>query len=166
MIDRAGNFDENVHPTDDPRNHFGEDIEWGWRLVRSGARAVFAPEALVLHAVEASTRSRALRRQLRLRNVPWLVRTVPEARRHYIGGYFISRHHVLVAVTAGCLVSAGIAALAGRRRTALGMAALGMGGYLSPWRPVLADIADRAAFDAVQLAALLYGSLKWRRVVL
>src|SRR5205807_127501 len=50
-IERAGPFDEEYNPTRQAHGHWGEDAEWGWRLIRNGARYVFAPDARVAHAV-------------------------------------------------------------------------------------------------------------------
>lgn len=166
MVDRAGGFDEGVNPTKRPHDHFGEDIEWGWRLVRAGARVAFAPDAVVLHAVMERDRAGFLRYQARLRYMPWLFRRVPEARRHFIAGHFYSPRHVALTASAGLLIAAGVTRLAGRRRAAAALAGLGTAGYLFPWRGALRPVAISAIEEAVQLGSVLYGSIRWRRILL
>jgi glycosyltransferase involved in cell wall biosynthesis len=62
------------------QGHFGEDVVFGWRAVRTGARRAFAPDALVHHAVFPRGPRGYVAERWRLRYFPALVREVPEMR--------------------------------------------------------------------------------------
>ncbi|MEA2645039.1 MAG: hypothetical protein QOE92_122 [Chloroflexota bacterium] len=174
-VERWGDFDEDWNPTGRVGGHMGEDVEWGWRLARGGARIAAAPDALVLHAVTARGYLGFLRYQAQLRHFPLLFRVAPESRRVFLGGHFVGRRHVALTAAAGLGLAAVASGVAGRRRAA-GMLALGAAAaYLSPLRnPLLhgglagaaADLARRAPIEAVELAAAAYGSVRWRRLLL
>jgi glycosyltransferase involved in cell wall biosynthesis len=142
---------------------FGEDVVFGWRARRAGARTAFAPDARVHHAVAARSARDLLAECERKRHFPALARDVPELREAFFyRRYFLSRRS---AAFAGAIAAAAAAAIA-----------------RSPW-PVLAaspyvgmvarDIARapkwgavRAVSDAVSFAALLRGSLAARTLLL
>jgi glycosyltransferase involved in cell wall biosynthesis len=169
LIEQAGLFDEHfTHPQAKP--HFGEDAEWGWRLVRSGARAAFVPEAVVEHAVERQSLNSYLRYHAKARWFPWLFRQVPEARRHFYLGYFVNRRHAVMVGSVGLFGLAGVSSVTGHPRAAKTMAMGGVVGWLSPARGDLLDIAQEVAVrtlvEGVQYASVVYGSLRWRRILL
>ncbi len=169
IIDRYGGFDDTVYPTGNPRDHFGEDVEWGWRMVRSGARAAFVSASVVEHEVTRRGRAGHLRYKARARYLPWLFRVAPESRRHFPGRYFLSRRHAAV-VASAALVGAGAVARS-RRQRALGAAltAAGTATYLSPARdiaiPWVESVLKLTLIEAVELGASVYGSLRWRRLL-
>ena len=147
--------------------HFGEDVWLGWRAVREGARAVFAPDALVHHAVFPRGPRGFIAERWRLRYFPALVREVPELRREFYGWAFLSlrtaHFDLALAGLAACL-------FAGRRAALLACAPY----LLSPgfrrselwrrsaWRENLA----RGAADAVTFGALVRGSVAARTIVI
>jgi len=168
--DRGGAFDEGWNPTGVAGDHWGEDTEWGWRVIRAGARWAAAPRAVVLHAVEPRTFAAYLRYKSKLRFTPELLAVAPESRRRYFAGYFISRRHASLLASAGL---AGVGLLARRRgaprvATALELAALA--GYLYPVRwhlgQAFRQIAERSVIEAVEFGSLAYGSVRARRVLL
>ena len=121
-IDRAGLFDESWNPTGRVGDHYGEDLEWGWRLVRAGARPAFVPEARVAHSVTDRGLVDVLRYDMKMRHFPAMLRVVPETRRHFFLGYFVNRRHaVLTGVTALLAVSAAAQARGDRRAAQLGL---------------------------------------------
>src|SRR4051794_13119520 len=69
---RAGGFGAGLEGPGEPP--FGEDALFGWRAIRDGARATFAPQAVVHHAVTARTARGALRERRRAALFPALVR--------------------------------------------------------------------------------------------
>ena len=170
-VDAAGFFDEDWSLTGDPRDHMGEDVEWGWRVVRRGAVAGFCANARVFHAVEPRGATAMLRERARLRHWPALVRRVPEVRRHMVGGVLLNRRHA-VTWPATLALAVGAAAIH-ERRTQAGLVLLAAGalGWLEPMRRARTP---RAALhqavaisgDAVAMVALLEGSLRHRSPVL
>jgi glycosyltransferase involved in cell wall biosynthesis len=175
-VDRAGLFDEAWNPTGAAGRHWGEDSEWGWRLVHQGARPVFAEGALVLHAVEPTTWAQWLRRRTEIRWFPLLLRHAPELReRRFILRYFFNARHV--AIVGACALACGGTAL--RRRgnapTAGILTLSAAATYLSSGRGVrsaaelrawLVDLPRRALTEGVEVASLVYGSVRYRRLLL
>lgn len=171
-IERAGLFDEAFNPTGRPGRHFGEDVEWGWRLVRSGATYTYAADAVVAHAVERRGFAAMLARRSELRWFPLLLRVAPELRRKFVAGVFLDRRHVVV--TASWICAAAAPVVRDRRAAAglgLGAAAL----QLAWWRRARsrAELASmvratpaRVVTETVEVGALLYGSLRYRRLLL
>ena len=173
LVDRLGGFDEAWNPTGRVGGHMGEDVTWGWRLVRGGARAAFAPGALVLHAVEPRTRRQQLDAAAGLRHFPLVLRAAPEARRAFPLRYIVSAEHAAT-LAALVLIAAGVAS---RRRPPLAAALLAgaLPAFLWPQRArVLAggpmgavtEVRERAPEDLVGIAAALAGSVRWRRLLL
>jgi glycosyltransferase involved in cell wall biosynthesis len=169
-VERAGVFDDAWNPTGRVGEHFGEDAEWGWRMVRSGARPAFVPDALVHHAVEPRDLRGWLRYHANIRYFPQLFRAAPEARQHFYHGYFVSRRHVVLSTSAALFLLSALSRLLGRRRVARFTGALGLAAYLSPLRSPSSVLTTEGAYstvaEAVEFAALVYGSVRWRRVLL
>src|SRR5258708_5673822 len=136
-IDRAGLFDENWNPTGRVGDHYGEDLEWGWRLLRAGARPAFVPEALVEHAVTERGLMDMLRYDMKMRHFPEMLRTVPETRRHFFLGYFVSPRHAVLTLTTGLLAFSAAAQLRGDRRAAQSGVALALVIWSFPAHPYL-----------------------------
>jgi len=150
------------------RTPIGEDTLFAWSARRLGARSAFAAEALVHHAVVPGTIVDDIADHWHwARDLPGLVRLVPELRKHRL-----HRRIFFNAWTAFDMALVGIAgAAAMRRRTPL-LAAAPYG-----WRIVREArrynryrapqwVAAAPVVDAVTFAGLLMGSVAWRSLVL
>jgi glycosyltransferase involved in cell wall biosynthesis len=157
LFDRLGGFEPWLSPA--RSKELAEDVWFGWRAVRSGARTVFSDDALVHHAVfERSPRDYVAER-LRLRYFPAMAARIPELRE----AFFWRRVFLTPRSAAFDAALAGLALAAASRR---------------PWPLALAlpyaRIARRrrrtwpvdVAADAVGLAALLVGSARAHSLVL
>ncbi len=148
------------------QGHFGEDVVFGWSARRAGARVVFAPDAVVHHAVFPRRRRAYVAERWRLRYFPALVREVPELRESMPGRMFLSRR------TARFDAAVAGAALAVRRRSAWPFALAvpyvrhDLRVWSLPGRDAVADNLALVAADAVGLAALAWGGLAARRLLL
>ncbi len=164
----AGGFDAWVLPGGDERGHFGEDVLLGWAARRAGARAAFATDAVVRHAVFPRGPRGYVAERDRLAYFPELARRVPELRHEPLfGRIFLSRR---TAALDAALAGAALAAL--RRSPWPALAALPYAAQLaagarrrSRGRTALVLAADLAA-DLRGLAALARGSLASRSTVL
>jgi len=171
-IEQGGLFDESWNPVGKVGRHHGEDTEWGWRLVRrTGARYTFAADARVGHALVPRDVLGLLRHKAQLRYMPLLIREVPEARGHFVGGgRFLTKRHAVLAASAGLGAGAALARAAGARRTARLASVAALAGVFSPARGKLPGalrvVAARGTAEAVELGALVYGSLRYRRILL
>jgi GT2 family glycosyltransferase len=164
LFERVGGFEDWRATGEHP---FGEDLWFGWRAVRAGATTSFAPDALVHHAVFPRGPLEFIAERLRMRNFPAVVRQVPEFRmRPLVGRVFMSRRSAaLDAAIAGV-------AIAAARRSVLPLAAAApyawmVGRWARPYRrraPLVAAVG--AAADLAGVAALLYGSVRARSLVL
>jgi glycosyltransferase involved in cell wall biosynthesis len=90
VFERVGGFPRGFEtPGETP---FGEDVMFGWKAVRSGARVAFCPHALVHHAVRPRGAREFLAERRRLGLFPRLTREVPELRRHFLyARWFLNR---------------------------------------------------------------------------
>ena len=175
FVDAVGGFDAASSPTGRLDRPFGEDALFGWRLVRAGARPAFCAEAHVVHVVEPGDVGDWLRRRSYIRFFPMLIREAPEVRGRYPLRIFMNRHHISVSVSAVALAGAGALRLTGRRSAARRVAVLGAAAYVQRLRHArsprsLLDAARAlprdAGIDAYELALLVYGSVRWRRLLL
>ena len=135
------------------QGHFGEDVVFGWRVVRAGGRAAYAQDAVVHHAVFPRDAPAYVAERWRMRFFPALVTEVPELREHMVARVFLSRR-----TAAFDLAAAGLALAVKTRK---------------PW-PLLAaipylhrhlhgtprDKAVHVAADMVGLLSLVYGSAR------
>jgi glycosyltransferase involved in cell wall biosynthesis len=175
-LERAGGFNEGWNAEGKVGNlfQFGEDAELGWKMVREGARAAWAPDAVVRHAVFPRTYLDYLRYQAGLRRFPHLFRSTPEVRRIFYHRYFVSRHHVLLTAVATLWLGAAVTAAARHGRIAGGLALAGGVAYLVPEarnlvrapRGAVRALATRIPRDVVEFSSALYGSIRWRRILL
>jgi glycosyltransferase involved in cell wall biosynthesis len=164
LFDRLGGFEDWLDTGGEKL--LAEDVWFGWRAVRSGARTRFANDALVHHAVFPRRAGGFIAERLRLRYFPCIARQIPELRRGTLfAGAFLSPRSaafdvaLIAALTAVC------------RRSPLPLvAALPYGrfvfhGTLRYRRraPIVAVVG--AVADAVGLGALLAGSLRSRSLV-
>jgi glycosyltransferase involved in cell wall biosynthesis len=166
-IDRAGPFDEAWNSQGRKGAQYGEDVEWGWRMIRHGAVPAFVPEAVVEHEVQRRNLMGRLAYSARLRHYPRIFRQTPEARRSFYRGYFVRRRHVVMLAGMGTVATGLALRRSGRRRIGGTVVILGISLYYSNQRRGAAQIwdrmSDRALTEAVEFGALIYGSLRYRR---
>ena len=165
LFERVGGFEDWLETGGEKL--LAEDVWFGWRCVRAGARTGFAPEALVHHAIFPRGPLGYVDERRRFRYFPAIARKVPEFRRRTLfAGIFLSRRSAAFdAAAAGC-----IAARAARSPLPLAAAlpyAAMVGRPALPWRRRAASVAAVAvAADAVGFVSLLAGSVRWRSAVL
>jgi glycosyltransferase involved in cell wall biosynthesis len=75
VLERMRGFDESFGPAS-----AGEDTDLAWRALDSGCTALFAPDALVLHAVERIGRAGTLRRAQRWTSCVRVISEHPQSR--------------------------------------------------------------------------------------
>jgi glycosyltransferase involved in cell wall biosynthesis len=163
-VERCGAFDADWNPTGQPGNHWGEDTEWGWRLVRGGASHAFEPDAVVYHAVFRPGFREWFRYEAKLRYFPVLVDRIPELRDAYlVDGHFLMRRHRTMTAGLALLAAAGAAKLAGHPRAARAAALLAAvplsSGHVRATLPYVAK-------EWIDYGACVYGSIRYGRVVL
>lgn len=147
---------------------FGEDLQFGWKARRLGARTVFAPSAVVHHHVFSRGPIGYALERLRLRYFPAVAREIPETRAEtFFWRYFLTPRSaafdlMVIAVAAALLLRTPLPA-AGVLPYLLTTtrAALRMG---PRWAPIVVSV-DLVA-DALALASLAWGSLRYRALLL
>jgi hypothetical protein len=144
-VEQGGLFDADWRRTGGTGHPWGEDTEWGWRLVRSGARYGFAPDALAHHAVDTSDYWTWLHERTDIRWFPLLVRSTPEVRRRFHRSYFFDRRHLVVCGAAAAALAGGAAGCAGRRRAAHLLLGAAAAAYLAPARRLRDPVQVRLA---------------------
>lgn len=161
LFERLGGFESVLVPR--RGIELGEDVWLGWRARRAGARTTFAGDALVRHAVFPRGPGGFIAERARLRFFPELVARVPELR-----DVFLHRRLFLSARSARFdLAAAGVAVALGARRTAPLLAALPYAREVrrgAEGRPGVAAV--QVAADAVGAAALVYGSIRARSLLI
>lgn len=161
-FERVGGFDDGL--LDLVGSHFGEDITFGWRARRAGIETSFCAEALVHHEVFARGPVEMIRERQRLAYFCELVRRVPELRETFFHRrFFLNQRSFRFSCAIGGLAGAAIA-----RHPLPALAALP---YLRVVRRDLRGngVGPAAVFavaDGVGLAALVRGSVRFRRLVL
>jgi hypothetical protein len=96
VLERVGGFDERF------RYPAGEDTELAWRARESGATVAFAPEALVLHDVRASSFLAHLKTTWRWSGVVLIVKLRPDVRELlYSRWFWKASHPPAIVATAG-----------------------------------------------------------------
>ncbi|MDA0168668.1 glycosyltransferase [Solirubrobacter taibaiensis] len=111
LLERLGGFDENFG------SPAGEDTDLGWRAMAAGAEHVFAPEALVYHAVHQKTAKQTLKDAFRASDCVRTYRDYPHMREHLQDGIYFHPSHPLVwqaacaAVLAPAIPAAGVFAV-------------------------------------------------------
>ena len=168
MFDRVGGFEEWLEPR--IGTALAEDVWFGWRCHRAGARIAFCEEALAHHAVFPRTWVGYAEERRRLRYFPAMAAKMPELRRRFLRRrVFLSRRteRLDLAVAAVALAAARrswwpLAVAAPYVRELWVHAARGWP-HGPPRRVVLP--ADLAA-DAVGLYSLVVGTMRYRSPVL
>lgn len=158
LLERLGGFDEAfAHPA-------GEDTDLGWRALADGASAVFAPDALVWHAVHDMGVAALVRDAARWGSAVRLVARHPGLREHFHRRVFWKpSHEALLLAAAGAL-------LAPRTRGASLL--LGV-----PWALVhrtehqdigslVRSLPGHLAVDAAETAAMVGGSARARTLLI
>lgn len=157
LFEQLGGFEPWLSPA--RGKELAEDVWFGWRAVRSGARTAFCEEALVHHAVfERSPRAYVAER-LRLRYFPAMAARIPELR-----DTFFFRRVFLTPRSAAFDAALAGALLAAATRRPWPLALVVPYARIARRRPRAWPV-DLAA-DAVGLAALLAGSARSRSLVL
>ncbi len=149
----------------DPSMDWGEDADLGWRVVRAGWGAAFAPDALVHHDVVPLSVSEWLKWPLHFASEPAKAARHAEYRRYLFLGLWLTPFHALFDLAVLAVL------LAARVHRAFLLLALpyvlafprrhGLGGR---WPPAKACL--HLAWDGVSLGALLAGSIRHRAAVL
>ena len=166
LFDSLGGFETWLVPL--RSKELAEDVWFGWRARRAGARIAFCEPALVHHAVHPRSAAGFIAEGVRLRFFPAMAARIPELRdTFFYRRLFLTRRAALFDLAvAGTLVAAGtgtwipLAAAAPYARLTASEG-LRWGRRRGP-----GVIAARVAADAVGLTALAYGSAKSRTLVL
>ncbi|MDX6644031.1 MAG: hypothetical protein QOD76_1993 [Solirubrobacteraceae bacterium] len=165
-FDAAGGFEEWLVPR--RGKALAEDVWFGYRALRAGARPAFCPDALAHHAVFPRPWTAYAAERVRLRYFPAMAARMPELRRAFLHhGVFLNQRTAKLDLA----LAAGLLALGRRSAPSLAGAAVAATPYLrelrrhasrSPEAPpgVAAVAAADAAADMVGLAALLAGSAR------
>ena len=165
LFDRVGGFQECLAaPGGRP---IGEDVWFGWRAKRLGARSAFIADALTHHAVFAQRPREYVAERSRRRHFPELVKLMPELRDAFLyRGLFLDARSAAVD---GALLAA-VAALALRRPWLLSAALpygwMAAGRARAHGRAAPGVAAVDLAADLTGAWALLRGSVGARTVVL
>jgi glycosyltransferase involved in cell wall biosynthesis len=164
LFERLGGFERLV---DAPGRPLGEDVWFGWRARRAGARTSYRGSAVVHHAVTRRRATEYIRERRRRAQFAPLARKVPELRdKFFYRRVFLSRR------TAAFDLAALGAATAAALRSPLPLAVCGpyawlLTGQTVGWRRHAAKAAAvEVAADAVSFGALVTGSIRWRAPVL
>jgi glycosyltransferase involved in cell wall biosynthesis len=141
----------------------GEDTDLGWRARAIGIESVFAPGALVHHAVHQRGAMNTLRDAFRATDCVKNYRDHPELRAHLDKGVFFHPSHPLLA-------QALLAGVLARRQPATALLAAPYVLHLVRRARLAGGPAATAPFfavrDAVEVVAVLRGALRYRTTVL
>jgi glycosyltransferase involved in cell wall biosynthesis len=162
LLDRVGGFEESFPLLS------GEDTDLAERCLEAGARYVGAKDAVVYHAVEASTLVGAVRRSIRWQHLAYVVKRHPHVRDRLELGVFWRHSHLLLAV-----------ALAGApllRRSPAAAAALAVpylhdalnrrGVHLRGRVRAAVELPGHLVIDLTEIAVLARGSVRYRTLFL
>jgi GT2 family glycosyltransferase len=153
LLERVGGFDESYGAP------AGEDSDLGWRVAASGGVQLFAPDAVVHHAVHARRPAAALRDALMATHGVQAYRQNPALRAQLTQGVFYDRSHPL-------LFQALFALWLARRQPAAAVLALP---YLANLRARSRErsrpaeaVAFNVVYDVVQVGATARGAIRHR----
>jgi glycosyltransferase involved in cell wall biosynthesis len=163
LFEAIGGFEGWLRP---PRGkELGEDVWFGWRAVRAGARVSACPAALAHHAVYPRGALGFAAERWRLRFFPALARRVPELREElFYRRWFLTRRSACFDAAVAALLLAAVA-----RRPLLAVGAAPYAHLLS--RDVrephgVRKVIGRSLADAVGLVALSTGAVRYRSLLL
>jgi glycosyltransferase involved in cell wall biosynthesis len=163
LFEGLGGFESWLGPRDG--KELGEDVWFGWRAVRHGARIAASGRALAHHEVYRRGPVGFAAERWRLRFFPELVRRIPELRRAaFHRRYFLNHRQLRFDAAVLALALAGVT-----RRPLLAAGAIPYGQLLiRDLREEQGKLAAsaRVAGDAVALVALAAGSLRSRSLLL
>ena len=146
------------------KHPFGEDTDLAWRVKADGGTSRFSSTALVHHHVFAPEPGHLLRRAVTSAGWPLLVRQVPGLDGLLIGGFVLGPHRARVLLAVTGVVAATV------EPWALVAALPWLNRSLRPMqrgrRQRLKALPVLALRDVVETAALAYGSVRARRLVL
>ena len=156
LFDELHGFDSWLGPKHG--KELGEDVWFGWRARRAGARVGYCPDALAYHAVFARGAAQFAAERWRLRFFPAMARRIPELRETYFyRRWFLSRRSAAFDLA---VLGATIAAA---RRSPLALAAAvpyaRMLGRDARYDGGAHVAAARLGADAIGAAAMVYGSV-------
>jgi len=156
LLERVGGFDE-AFPGD-----WAEDTDLGLRAQDAGAQRIYAPAALVWHAVVSRRLPAAMRDARRGQNIPLVLARHPEQRRALHLGLFLRESHALLALAlAGAMTRRPLVALAAGApyvRLHLDAYARGARGRLGG----LLGLPGHVVVDCAEAAAVLRGAIRHR----
>jgi len=165
LFDRIGGFDDWLEV--ELGKAMAEDVWFGWRARRAGARTAFSADALAYHAVFPRGGRDYVAERRRLRYFPAMAAQMPELRRHFFfGRVFLTRRSAALD-----LAVVGAAAAVAKRSPLPLLACVPYGrmvlrrsrAFGPAWKKVAA--VDVAA-DLVGLGSLVKGSLRRRSLLL
>jgi glycosyltransferase involved in cell wall biosynthesis len=165
LFARLGGFEDWIAARGRP---MGEDVWFGWRARRAGARVVFAADAVVHHAVFRRGAREFIAEHARRRFFPPMARRIPELRTAFFyRRWFLSRRSAAFDVA---LVGA-VAAAAKRSPMPLAaalpyVALLRRNGLSLRGAEAARVTMANVAADSVSLAALMWGSVGARTLLL
>jgi glycosyltransferase involved in cell wall biosynthesis len=164
-FDKVGGFQPWLNPK--RSKELGEDVWLGWRLTRDGARAVFAADARVRHAVFPGDSKSFVTEQARLRFFPAMVKRIPELRAaSFHHRVFLNRRSEAFDIAVLGVIAAAVFRLP-EPLLLVGFYVPHVWRSARPWgRRGPAIAAARSAGDAVGLVALIAGSIRARSVLL
>lgn len=168
LFDRLGGFEEWLRP---PRGKaLAEDVWFGYRAVRAGARTGFCAEALAYHAVFPRSWRAYVTERERLRYFPAMAATMPELRaRFFYRHLFLNRRSACFDLA---LLGLGTTLLSRRPAPLLATVPYlrtlraGARRHAGPAPAPVAVAGADAAADVVGLGAMLLGSVRYRSPVL
>jgi glycosyltransferase involved in cell wall biosynthesis len=166
LFDRVGGFEQWLQPSSGKA--LAEDVWFGYRALRAGASTSFCAEALAHHAVFPRNWREYAAERWRLKYFPAMAARMPELRRAFLYRRVFLNHRSArfdlgllgLALALGLRSSVPLAAGAPYLRTLRAQASRAAAGP----PPAAVAAADLAA-DIVGLAAMLYGSVAYRSVV-
>jgi glycosyltransferase involved in cell wall biosynthesis len=163
LFERIGGFESWLGPRGG--KELGEDVWFGWRAERLGARTSACARALAHHAVHPGTARTFIAERGRLRYFPALVARIPELRRELCyRGVFLNQRSARFDLA---VIALGLAGLTRRGGVAAGALPYGVQVWRDLREPHGAEKAVvRPVADAVGLAALLGGSVRYRSLLL
>lgn len=165
LFQRLGGFEDWLDTGGKP---IAEDLWFGWQARRAGARIAFRREVLVHHEVYPRGFLEYVTEHARRRFFCAMAREFPELRSHsFFGRYFLDpRTAAFDAALAGAAAAAATRSPWPLIAAAPYLSAVRRAGFAFDRRDGLKLAVAAVPADAVSLAALLWGSLRYRALVL
>jgi glycosyltransferase involved in cell wall biosynthesis len=151
LLERVDGFDEVAF-----NRWGGSDTDLAWRSLKAGARPVWAPDAIVHHAVVPVGAIGRLRAAARWHQTALCYKRHPVLRKELAFGLFRTREHALLLLALAAVAIPGLPRVA-RVALALPYARRLYGGRRTP---VIAPY--RVALDIIEIAACARGAIRYR----